>query len=74
MFNLGNSEGVSVKEVVEVVEKVTKESLPVKVGERRPGDPAVLIADLTRIKEALGWAPKKKAWRRLYKALGNFTF
>lgn len=72
MFNLGNSEGFSVKEVVEVVEKVTKESLPVKVGERQPGDPAVLIADSTRIKEALGWAPKKKSLEEIIQSAWEF--
>jgi UDP-glucose 4-epimerase len=61
-----------VKEVVEVVEKVTKKPLPVKVGERRPGDPAVLIADSTRIKEVLGWTPKRKSLEDIIQSAWEF--
>lgn len=55
-FNLGSSEGFSVKEVVEAVNKIKE--VPHDFGERRLGDPAKLIASNTRAKEVLGWEPK----------------
>ncbi len=72
VFNLGNGEGFSVKEVVEAVEKVLKKSLPVKVGERREGDPAVLVADSSRIKEVLGWVPKRKSLEDIIQSAWEF--
>lgn len=57
-FNLGNGNGFSVKEVVETVREVTGKEIPAEVVERRPGDPATLIADSTKIREQLGWQPK----------------
>ncbi len=58
VFNLGNGNGYSVKEIIEVAEKVTGQSIPVKAGPRRPGDPAVLIASSEKIKGVLGWCPR----------------
>lgn len=57
-FNVGSGIGFSNKEVVETIKKVTGINLPVKVGERRPGDAATLIADPTKIKKEFGWQPK----------------
>ena len=57
VFNLGNSRGYSVKEVVSTAKKIT--NLPIKVveGERRAGDPAILVADSSKIRKKLGWQP-----------------
>jgi UDP-glucose 4-epimerase len=57
-FNLGNGDGFSVKQVVESVERVTGRILPVRIGPRRAGDPAVLVADAALAKSALGWKPQ----------------
>jgi len=57
-YNLGNGEGYSVLEVVEMTKKVTGVDIPTKVGGRRPGDPAVLVASSSRAKSELGWKPK----------------
>ena len=56
-FNLGNGDGYSVKEIVNVVERVTGKKVPVKIGPRRAGDPARLIADAKKAREVLGWRP-----------------
>jgi|AntRauTorckE6833_2_1112554.scaffolds.fasta_scaffold00136_31 UDP-glucose 4-epimerase len=55
IYNLGNGEGYTVKEVIETARKVTNKSIPAKNSERRIGDPAVLIASSTKIKEELNW-------------------
>ncbi len=57
-FNLGNGKGFSVKEVIETARKVTGLPLPVEVGPRREGDPAILVADSVKAKQVLGWEPK----------------
>lgn len=58
VYNLGNGEGYSVREVIEVAKNVTGRDFPVEVGDRRPGDPAVLIASSEKIREELGWEPE----------------
>ena len=57
-FNLGNGQGYSVREVIEVAREVTGHPIPAVVGPRRPGDPAVLVASSDRIRAELGWAPR----------------
>ncbi|ABR30941.1 UDP-galactose-4-epimerase [Thermosipho melanesiensis] len=57
-FNLGSGEGYSVYEVIEAVKRVTKKNFKVVETDRRPGDPAYLIADSTKAKEKLGWEVK----------------
>ncbi len=57
-YNLGTGTGYSVREVIAAVERVTGKTVPVKVGPRRPGDPAILVASSDRIREELGWSPR----------------
>jgi UDP-glucose-4-epimerase GalE len=56
-FNAGTGHGFSVLQVIEAVERVTGKSVPYEVGQRREGDPAILVADSTRLQETLGWKP-----------------
>lgn len=58
IYNLGNGNGFSVKEVVEIARKVTGVDIKAKLGERRPGDPAVLVASAEKAKKELNWQPK----------------
>jgi UDP-glucose 4-epimerase len=57
-YNLGNGQGYTNKEVIQMVRDVTGHPIPVEVGPRRPGDPATLIADSEQIKRILGWEPR----------------
>jgi len=60
-YNLGNGQGYSVQQVVEAVQQVVAEddfTLEVKEGDRRAGDPAVLVADATLARRELGWQPQ----------------
>lgn len=59
IYNLGNGNGFSNRDVVRAVEKVTGKQLTVKIGERREGDPAVLIASSELAHQKLGWIPEK---------------
>jgi len=58
IYNLGNGQGFSVREVIETVRRVTGHPIPAKESPRRPGDPAVLVASSEKIKKELGWQPK----------------
>ena len=64
VYNLGNGNGFSVREVVEAIEKATGRRLPVLEGPRRPGDPPSLLADATRARQELQWVPAILRWRR----------
>jgi UDP-glucose 4-epimerase len=63
IYNLGNGEGYSVKEVIEAAREVTGCPIRAEVGPRRPGDPAILIAGSETIKRELGWRPRFAALR-----------
>jgi UDP-glucose 4-epimerase len=56
-YNLGIGRGYSVREVLESARRITGRDIPVKFGPRRPGDPAELYADSTKIQTELGWKP-----------------
>jgi UDP-glucose 4-epimerase len=58
VYNLGNGDGFSVREVIEVCREVSGQPIPAVTGPRRAGDPAVLVASAARIREELGWAPE----------------
>lgn len=57
-FNLGTGHGTSVEELVSAVERVSGVTIPRHYGPRRPGDPASLVADPKKAREALGWSPQ----------------
>ncbi|MCB0195803.1 MAG: UDP-glucose 4-epimerase GalE [Anaerolineae bacterium] len=71
LYNLGNGQGFSVKEVIDTAREITGHPIPAEMVARRPGDPAVLIAGSDKIRRELGWQPQhpnlrdiiESAWR-----------
>jgi UDP-glucose 4-epimerase len=59
LYNLGNGNGFSNKQVVEVVREVTGAEVPVEIAPRRDGDPATLVASSALARAELGWVPVK---------------
>ncbi len=57
-FNLGNGQGFSVQEVIDVARQVTGKPISVTDAPRRAGDPAYLIADASKARQILGWQPQ----------------
>lgn len=57
-FNIGSGSGTTVLEVHRACEQVVGRPIPITRVARRPGDPAILVADPTRLKATLGWKPK----------------
>ncbi|HSJ55123.1 MAG TPA: UDP-glucose 4-epimerase GalE [Anaerolineae bacterium] len=57
-YNLGNGQGYTVREVIEVAREITGHPIPAVAGPRRPGDPPVLVAGSERIRRELGWQPR----------------
>jgi len=72
VFNLGNGNGYSVKEVIETTRKVTGHPIPAEVKERRAGDPAVLIASSDKAKSVLGWKPQFDSLEKIIKDAWNW--
>ncbi|AEI46175.1 UDP-glucose 4-epimerase GalE [Paenibacillus mucilaginosus] len=65
VYNLGNGQGFSVKEVIDISRSVTGHSIPAVVEARRAGDPAVLVASSDRARSELGWEPKRNQLERI---------
>jgi UDP-glucose 4-epimerase len=59
ILNLGNGNGFSVREVIDAGRHVTGLEIPARDAPRRPGDPPVLVAASQRIRDELGWEPRK---------------
>jgi UDP-glucose 4-epimerase len=59
IFNLGNGNGFSVREVIAAVQRVTGVTVPCVERDRRPGDPPMLVAAGGLIRAELGWSPAK---------------
>jgi len=57
-YNLGNGNGESVKEVVDIANKITGKPIAIQITERRIGDPAVLIGSSRKAIKELGWRPR----------------
>ncbi len=57
-FNCGYGRGASVLEVISSVKRMSRRDFPVEIGGRRAGDPAALVADVTRIRATLDWRPQ----------------
>jgi UDP-glucose-4-epimerase GalE len=70
-YNIGIGQGHSVRQVIDAVERVTGQSLDIRCGPRRPGDPAALFNDPSHIRSELGWQASitnlddivRSAWR-----------
>ncbi len=70
-YNLGNGDGYSNRQVIDAVREATGRKFEVRPADRRPGDPARLVADSSRIRRELGWQPAfpsleqmvESAWR-----------
>ena len=58
IYNIGNGQGFSVRQVIDSVRRVTGRPIQVDEQPRRPGDPAVLVASSEKIKGELGWSPR----------------
>ncbi len=82
VFNLGNGQGFSVREVIESCRKVTGRNIQVEEEDRRPGDPPILLGSSKRAEEILGWKVEwvelediiASAWKwheKLYRNLKN---
>lgn len=59
IYNLGNGNGFTNRQVVDVVREVTGHPVPVEMAARREGDPAALVASSQRARDELGWVPAK---------------
>jgi UDP-glucose 4-epimerase len=57
-LNVGYGRGSSVREVIDVVQRVSGVRFPVEEAPRRPGDPAMLVARAERIRQTLKWSPR----------------
>lgn len=74
IFNLGcGGDGYTVKEVIAMAEDVTGKKIVTRVSERRPGDPAVLIASSDRIRSELGWQPEFQDLKLIIESAWNWT-
>jgi UDP-glucose 4-epimerase len=72
VYNLGNSRGYSVREVIDTARKVTGKPIPAIEEDKRPGDPAVLVADSGKIKKKLGWKPEYQDLEAIIKTAWNW--
>ncbi|WP_020620206.1 UDP-glucose 4-epimerase GalE [Paenibacillus daejeonensis] len=59
IYNLGNGQGFSVKEVIDIAREVTGRDIPAVMEARRAGDPATLVASSERARRELGWSPSR---------------
>jgi UDP-glucose 4-epimerase len=72
IFNLGSGGGYSVREVIAAASLATGSQIPSIDSPRRAGDPAVLIADISKAKRVLGWEPTKKIEEMVLDTLASF--
>lgn len=71
-YNLGNGNGFSVKEVVDIARKVTGHEIPAELAPRREGDPAILIASSKKAINELGWTPKYNSLEQIIESAWNW--
>ena len=58
IFNLGNGSGFSVRQVIEAARQVSGKTIKVIEGDRRPGDPPILVGSSEKARKILGWQPR----------------
>jgi UDP-glucose 4-epimerase len=72
IFNLGSSQGFSVKEIIETAKGITGIDIPVIMGERRSGDPSTLIASSEKAQHILGWKPTRTSIQQIIEDAWNW--
>ncbi len=72
IFNLGNGEGYSVKQVIDTIKKVTGVDFPVVVTDRREGDTSILISGSQKAKNVLGWKPEYPELDKIVETVWNW--
>lgn len=72
IFNLGSNQGFSVKEMIDTARKVTGKEIPAKIGERRAGDPSILIASSEKANQILGWQPTRTSITKIIQDAWNW--
>jgi UDP-glucose 4-epimerase len=65
VYNIGNGDGFTVKEVIETAREVTGHAIPAVIGPRRTGDPATLVAASEKIRRELGWQARYATLREI---------
>jgi UDP-glucose 4-epimerase len=71
-FNLGNGDGYTVKEVIDVCREVTGHPIPAEIQPRRAGDCTALVADATKAKTVLGWKPQHADLKEIVQSAWNW--
>lgn len=72
IFNLGNGNGCSVRDVIDTVARVTGKDISIDVCPRRSGDPAILIGSSSKAKQILGWTPQYADLTKIVKDAWNW--
>jgi UDP-glucose 4-epimerase len=72
IYNIGTGKSRSVHEVVGIAERVTGVRIPVRVSEKRPGDPAILCASPLKLMQRLGWRPNHSDLDEIVKSAWDF--
>lgn len=72
IFNLGSSQGFSVKEMINAARLVTGKDIPEKLGQRRPGDSSILIASSDKATTILGWKPTRTSIEKIIQDAWNW--
>jgi len=70
--NLGTKNGISVKEIITIAQEVTGKKVPVEYGERREGDPDLLIADAQKAYQFLGWKAEHSTAKEIIQTAWNW--
>ena len=74
VFNLGSGKGHSVKQMLEVIEKITKTKIELKHIKRRDGDPPVLVANNSKAFDILGWKPQHSEIENIIRSAKDFEY
>lgn len=72
IYNVGTGKGISVRQVINTIKKITKKNFKVIESEKRSGDPEILIANPSKIKKELGWKPKNNFEQELKETIEYF--
>ena len=72
VFNLGNGEGFSVRQIIDTCRQVTGHPIPAEPAPRRSGDPARLVASADKARTQLGWRPRYPDLRTIVQHAWNW--